>query len=58
MDRSSGVPRTFVGGGLTNSFEDRGKTERAYECGSPLIRGSGCNCNLVQEISFHIENFS
>ena len=24
----------------------------------PLVRGSGCSCNLVQEISFHIVNFS
>jgi len=26
--------------------------------GSPLIRGSGGSCNLVQEISFHIVKFS
>ena len=26
--------------------------------GSPLIRGSGGSCNLVQEISFHIVTFS
>jgi len=26
--------------------------------GSPLVRGSGGNCNLVQEISFHIVKFS
>jgi len=25
--------------------------------GSPLVRGSGGSCNLVQEISFHIEHF-
>ena len=26
--------------------------------GSPLVRGSGGSCNLVQEISFHIVKFS
>ena len=25
---------------------------------APLVRGSGGSCNLVQEISFHIVNFS
>ena len=28
------------------------------EDGSPLVRGSGGSCNLVQEISFHIVKFS
>ena len=46
----SGVPRNFVLGGSTNSVEDRGQRERGYgEC-SPLVRGSGGSCNLVQEI--------
>ena len=26
--------------------------------GSPLVRGSGGSCNLIQEISFHIVQFS
>ena len=26
--------------------------------GSPLVSGSGGSCNLVQEISFHMLNFS
>ena len=26
--------------------------------GSPLVRGSGSSCNLVQEISFHMVKFS
>ena len=43
-----------VGGGSTNSVEDRGQRERGSEGGSPLVRGSGGSCNLVQEISFHI----
>ena len=47
---SSGVLRNFFRvGGSTNSIEDRGPGG-----GSPLVRGSGGSCNLVQEISFHI----
>ena len=45
----------FGGGGSTNSVEDRG---RGSGGGSPLVRGSGCNSNLVQEITFHIVKFS
>jgi hypothetical protein len=45
-------------GGLTNSVEDRGQIEWGSEDGSPLFRGSGGKCNLVQEISFHIVKFS
>ena len=58
MLRFSGVPRNFVrGGGVsTNSVEDRGQRERGSG-GSPLVRGSGGSCNLVQEISFHIVKF-
>jgi hypothetical protein len=56
---SSGVPRNFVrGGGSTNSVEDRGQREQGSGGGSPLIRGSGGSCNLVQEISFHVVKFS
>jgi hypothetical protein len=40
------------GGGSTNSVEDRGQREREYGGGNPLVRGSGENCNLVQEISY------
>jgi len=32
--------------------------KRAFGGGSPLVRGSGGSCNLVQEISFHIVKFS
>jgi len=42
------------GGGSTNSVVDRGQRERGSGGGSPLVRGSGGRCNLVQEISFHI----
>ena len=36
------------GGGSTNSVEDRGQKERGFGGGSPLVRGSGGSCNLVQ----------
>jgi len=58
---SSGVARNFVRGGgrgSTNSVEDRGRREWRSGDGSPLVRGSGGSCNLVQEISFHIVKFS
>ena len=55
---SSGVPRNLVQGVSTNSVEDRGQTEQGSGCGSPLVRGSGGSCNLVQEISFHMVKFS
>ena len=45
-------------GGSTNSVEDTGQRERGSGGGSPLVRGSGGSCNLVQEISFHILKFS
>ena len=48
----------YSGGGSTNSVEDRGQRERGSGGGSPLVRGSGGSCNLVQEISFHIVKFS
>jgi len=48
----------FFSGGSTNSFEDRGQRERGSGDGSPLVRGSGGSCNLIQEISFHMVTFS
>ena len=48
----------FLGGGSTNSVEDRGQRVRGSGGGSPLVGGSGESCNLVQEISFHIVKFS
>jgi hypothetical protein len=51
-------PGILFGGGSTNSVEDRGQRERGSAGRSPLDRGSGGSCNLVQEISFHIVNFS
>ena len=55
---SSGVPRNFVRGGSTNSVEDRGQRERGSGDRSPLVRGCGGSCILVQEISIHIVKFS
>ena len=53
---SSGVPRNFFRGvGSTNSVEDIENGDLGG--GSPLVRGSGGSCNLVQEISFHVVNF-
>ena len=57
--RVSGVTRNFFGGGgSTNSVQDRGQREQGSGDGSPLGRGSGGSCNLVQEISFHMVKFS
>ena len=47
-----------AGGGSTNSVENRGQRERGSVGGSPLVRSSEGNCNLVQEISFHLVKFS
>ena len=51
-------PGIFFGGGSTNSVEDREQRGRGSGGGSPLVRGSGGSCNLLQEISFHIVKFS
>ena len=48
----------FVGGGSTNSVEDRGQKELGSGGSSPLVRSSGGSCNLGQEISLHIVKFS
>ena len=57
---SSGVSRNFVRGGFQQIqfTEDRGQRERGSGGGSPLVRGSGGNFNMVHEISFHIVKFS
>jgi len=56
---TSGVPRNFVRGGGVQQIQFRtGQRERGSGGGSPLVRGSGGSCNLVQEISFHIVKFS
>ena len=51
------IQEFFFGGGSTNSVEDRGQNgDLGY--GSPLVRGSGGICNLVQEIPLHIVKLS
>ena len=57
---TSGVPRNFVRGWGFNKliWGQRTERERGSGGGSPLVRGSGGSCNLVQEISFHIIKFS
>jgi len=37
--------------------EDRENRDLGAVAGSPLVRGSGGSCNLVQEISFHVVKF-
>ena len=51
-------PGILFGGCSTNSVEGRGQRKWGSGGGSPLVRGSGGSCNLVQEISFHIVKFS
>jgi len=52
-------PGIFFGvRGSTNSVEDRGQREWGSGGSSPLVRGSGGSCNLVQKIPFHIVKFS
>ena len=48
----------FRGVTSTNSVQDRGQRGRGSGGGSPVVRGSGGICNLVQGISFHIVKFS
>jgi len=57
----NGVPRNFVwvGGGFKQihlGTEDRENGDLGAV--APLVRGSGGSCNLVQEIAFHIVQFS
>jgi hypothetical protein len=42
--------------GSRNSVEDRENVDLGGS--SPLVRDSGGSCNFVQDISFHIVNFS
>ena len=50
LSKSVAYPGILFKGGATNSVEDRGQRERESGDGSPLVRGSGGSCNLVQEI--------
>jgi len=55
---SVAYPEILLGGGSTNSVEDRRQRERESGGGSTLVRGSGGSRNLVQETLFHIVKFS
>ena len=57
---SSGVNRNFVGEGVVQQIQLRAEDRQNGDLGAvaPLVRGSGGNCNLVQEISVHIVTFS
>ena len=57
VDIASGVPRNFVRRGGVQQILLR-QRERGSEGGSPLVRGSGGSCNLIQEIYFHIGKVS
>ena len=56
---SVAYPEILFGGGVQQiqlRTEDRENGDLGG--GSPLVRGSGDSCNLVQEISFHMVKFS
>ena len=48
----------FCSGGGVQQIQLMTERTRGSGGGSPLVRGSGGSCNLVQEISFHIVKFS
>ena len=49
----------FCSGGVQQiQLRTEDRENRDLGGGSPLVRGSGGSCNLVQEISFHIVKFS
>jgi len=48
----------FEGGGHQIQLRTEDRDNEDLGTVAPLVRGSGDSCNLVQEISFHIVNFS
>ena len=56
--QSVAYPGILFGGGSTNSVENRGQRERGSGGGSPLVRGSGGRCNVVQEVAAHVVKLS
>ena len=50
----------FCSGGEVQQIQLRKKDRENGDLGggSPLVRGSGGSCNLVQKISFHMVKFS
>ena len=55
-------PGIFFGGGGGKvqqiQLRTEGRENGDLGGGSPLVRGSGGSCNLVQEISLHMAKFS
>ena len=52
-------PGIFFRGGVQQiQFRTENRENGVLGDGSPLVRGSGGSCNLVQEISFHLVKFS
>jgi hypothetical protein len=58
--QGSGVHINFFRGGGVQQIQLRIEDRENGDLGggSPLVRGSGSRCNLVQEISFHIVKVS
>ena len=59
VSTASGLPRNFFRGGV-QKIQLRTEDREDGDLGAvtPLVRGSGGSCSLVQEISFHIVKFS
>ena len=56
---SVAYPGIFFGGGVQQiQLRTEERENGDLGGGSPLVRGSGGSCNLVQEISFHMVKFS
>jgi len=51
-------PGTLFGGVQQIQLRTEDRVNKYLGGGSPLVRGSGGGCNLVQEISFHIVKVS
>jgi len=58
MGRTSGLPSNFVRGVQQFQLRTEDRENGDLVGSSPLVRGSGGSCNLVQEFSFHIVKFS
>jgi len=58
VNASRSIPMNFVRGGGGVQQIQLGTEDREGGLGAivpyPLVKGSGCSCNLVEEISFHI----
>ena len=48
-------PGILFGGGVQIQLKTEDRDNGELGGGSPLVRGSGGSCNLVQKISFHTD---